>query len=361
MEWQPGELEKWSKNTVRNGRKPRTVEIHMAAQQVKDRDLSLWCSWARNGELSRRVCGHEVTCIDMSSNQLTDEGFRHFMELLHDLCLPVQRFKLHKNSLGDGAASLLAQYMREYTVQEIHLSHNILSRVGVEELLRAAAAAAELDQARYPIHLKDGGRPAPLWLRLHENQAEGVDKHLKELMLQERRASGHLSEAAKKPPILACYAEKNQGCDCFHCSKLCPGEALGVAIGPVVHVPLLWQQRREKIAVASAQMEIADAPQERAEDVQDTSVEEDEAALASVASTPTATLAITSSTDRCWEKYALPEVDVEKGGAWWCCASNPDDYFIENTPGVWRKYEDPSTGKPYWCHGTTQEYFFDMP
>ena len=40
---------------------------------------------------------------------------------------------------------------------------------------------------------------------------------------------------------------------------------------------------------------------------------------------------------------------------WWICEDVPENTFCEEDSGSWRAYKDPKTGRPYWCHETTDE------
>lgn len=44
-------------------------------------------------------------------------------------------------------------------------------------------------------------------------------------------------------------------------------------------------------------------------------------------------------------------------GLWWHRESD-NKWFMEKNPGKWTKYLDPGTGRPYWWHGETGEWFF---
>ena len=43
---------------------------------------------------------------------------------------------------------------------------------------------------------------------------------------------------------------------------------------------------------------------------------------------------------------------------WWICEDVPENTFCEEDSGSWHAHQDPKTGRPYWCHETTDEWFW---
>eukprot|EP00927_Polykrikos_kofoidii_P034105 TRINITY_DN28936_c0_g1_i1.p1 TRINITY_DN28936_c0_g1~~TRINITY_DN28936_c0_g1_i1.p1 ORF type:complete len:948 (-),score=148.00 TRINITY_DN28936_c0_g1_i1:252-3095(-) len=97
--------------------------------------------------------------LDFSCNKLTSVGLR---ELLHTFwhCKKLRVLKLFKNQIDDRGAAELVKFVEESTaIQEIHLSHNMLTSEGVWDLVTAAEKSRSSDVV-------------PLWLRLERNAIE---------------------------------------------------------------------------------------------------------------------------------------------------------------------------------------------
>ena len=54
-----------------------------------------------------------------------------------------------------------------------------------------------------------------------------------------------------------------------------------------------------------------------------------------------------------WHRYAM---DNTRKAYWWCNPLHYDLCFREDSPGAWRKYLDPGSGKEYWY--LSEEHMF---
>jgi len=103
--------------------------------------------------------GYPYHEVDFSQNQLSQRGLQQVLSICAR-CHDLRVLKLYKNRLGDDCAALLAEMFRHCeTVREVHLSHNRLTRVGVETIVEAAVRSRQKGAA-------------PLWLRLEHNNVE---------------------------------------------------------------------------------------------------------------------------------------------------------------------------------------------
>ena len=66
---------------------------------------------------------------------------------------------------------------------------------------------------------------------------------------------------------------------------------------------------------------------------------------------------VVSSTGRTWEQYTHRIEDFWRN--WWCCVDD-DDFFIEAQVRDWQQFQDPVSGRAYWCHIVTQEFFWTV-
>lgn len=116
--------------------------------------------------------------VDFSQNGLSAEGLRKVLDLCQR-CDKLRVLKLYRNDIDDFGAEALADFVRKcHTIEQMHLSHNHFTAVGVESIVRAAA------QTR-PPHMN------PLWLRLEQNDVPEPDRVLRDLQM-------HLSVCARK-------------------------------------------------------------------------------------------------------------------------------------------------------------------
>lgn len=107
--------------------------------------------------------------VDLSQNSLTSNGMQTVLDVCRR-CPNLKVLKLYRNQIGDQGAQKLAELCgvfahgdaqrKPQVLQELHLSHNHFTVVGVETLVSAAH-----------------GRPddvIPLWLRLEQNEVSDV-------------------------------------------------------------------------------------------------------------------------------------------------------------------------------------------
>jgi hypothetical protein len=90
-----------------------------------------WCKWAQS-HLERLPPKAVVSLVDLSFNQISAVGLEVLLQTLSDADVPVEEMSLHHNVLNDAAANQLAQYLQrsQYTLYELHLSHNQISELG---------------------------------------------------------------------------------------------------------------------------------------------------------------------------------------------------------------------------------------
>lgn len=262
------------------------MNVGLAKRRVDDWWFNDWVAWARvtlPPTLSGLSCG-ELSHVDVSENALGDEGAAALASLLEDLAVPVRVLRLHKNCIGDSGAAAVARWLEHGRgcVAEVHLSHNSIGNAGAAALLRAGALAAGVAKGsqahgtpgrlavlpRYPTP-GAGGRPTPLWLRIHHNALrEPVGRWLAEMtaeLVRARRERGYLAAGARAPDML-CEAREGSGCAASWCTQLCPGSAGCPAGGPVLHVPHIRNQsplklRSDRVKAQPALLALA-APEE---------------------------------------------------------------------------------------------------
>lgn len=123
--------------------------LNYSRRRLGDFDLSKLGSEVRSGNLSYEE-------VDFSQNELSSGGLKAVLDICKR-CPKLRVLKLFKNRIDDSGAEGLADLCRVVLgIEEIHLSHNHFTAVGVEILVTAA------EQARKPNAL-------PLWLRLEQN------------------------------------------------------------------------------------------------------------------------------------------------------------------------------------------------
>ncbi|CAE7858733.1 PDR6 [Symbiodinium microadriaticum] len=132
------------------------------------------------------------------------------------LRIAADKLKLHKNLLGRAAAQTLMHFLgrTEHPLNELHLSHNYITREGAVDILKGVAW-----NPRYPGTLRDSvGRLkyVPLWLRLDLKNGNG------------RRIIGHHVAVASDQAICeirdiatgSCSATRCEYSDGTHCAMV---------------------------------------------------------------------------------------------------------------------------------------------
>ncbi|CAD7958243.1 unnamed protein product [Amoebophrya sp. A120] len=123
--------------------------------------------------------------LDLSSNFISDQGAQKLFHMLTELQIVVKKLLLFKNKIGDFGAYFLAYYLNQqknfpaargcYFVEEVHLSHNLITQNGCRRILEG------LDEAhQYPI-VAGKGRTWPLWIRINENLIQNAVPFVREM------------------------------------------------------------------------------------------------------------------------------------------------------------------------------------
>jgi len=112
-----------------------------------------------------------ASTLNLSRNELGDEGVRCVVEYLRRREIAVQVVKLFKNNIGDVGAWAIGQLLAHARepVQEVHLSHNRITEQGACSIFEAIARSG-----RYPYQMERSGRREsvglkPVWLRMEYN------------------------------------------------------------------------------------------------------------------------------------------------------------------------------------------------
>lgn len=204
-----------------------------------------------------------ASIVDFSGNNIGDKGCHGILSLLFELRIAADKLKLHKNLLGRAAAQTLMHFLgrTEHPLNELHLSHNYITREGAVDILKGVAW-----NPRYPGTLRDSvGRLkyVPLWLRLESNMisdAEGLLVQAERKMQDARRAvaEGHHVAVASDQAICeirdiatgSCSATRCEYSDGTHCA--------------MVHLTYPRQQRLplEKVKVPAEAKAWQDRPNE---------------------------------------------------------------------------------------------------
>ncbi|CAE8598109.1 unnamed protein product [Polarella glacialis] len=156
-----------------------SFEVSMRGRGMSDEQVISWCQAAKNqlASLSSEFSPLHAHQLNFAENCLGSEGVGAIFEMLSDLKIGVRKIELHRNNLTNGAASVLAKYIKEcpQAIDELHLSHNQLDRQGVLTLVEAFMTAGSRGVPRYPPR-DIRGRCRPVWLRLEYNNVHrGVE------------------------------------------------------------------------------------------------------------------------------------------------------------------------------------------
>ncbi|CAE7640007.1 unnamed protein product [Symbiodinium sp. CCMP2592] len=184
----------------------KRLAIEWKSKSMDDAGALRWCQWASRAipafvhEKQLRKPAEDTllaaSIVDFSGNNIGDRGCHGILSLLFQLRIAADKLKLHKNLLGRAAAQTLMHFLgrTEHPLNELHLSHNYITREGAVDILKGVAW-----NPRYPGTLRDSvGRLkyVPLWLRLESNMisdAEGLLIQAERKMQDARRtvAEGH--------------------------------------------------------------------------------------------------------------------------------------------------------------------------
>lgn len=184
----------------------KRLAIEWKCKSMDDAGALRWCQWASRAipafvhEKQLRKPAEDTllaaSIVDFSGNNIGDKGCHGILSLLFELRIAADKLKLHKNLLGRAAAQTLMHFLgrTEHPLNELHLSHNYITREGAVDILKGVAW-----NPRYPGTLRDSvGRLkyVPLWLRLESNMIsdpEGLLIQAERKMQDARRtvAEGH--------------------------------------------------------------------------------------------------------------------------------------------------------------------------
>lgn len=157
--------------------------------------------------------------VDFSGNELTSRGILAVLDICRR-CPKLRILKLFKNDIDDHGADGLADLCRtSQTIEEIHLSHNKFTAVGVEKIVTAA-------ESERPQWLP------PLWLRMEQNYVEEHEALLEKLL-----------------KLNVCDRRDERKCSNKYCAWKCK-----------VHVPYLYLQRQPSKPYQSASGPARTAP-----------------------------------------------------------------------------------------------------
>jgi len=158
-------------------------KIIVANKGLKDEDLEKFC------DEQREKNSEGADQLDLAFNLLVGgSGFNYLQDFCMDLA-NLSIVKLHKNMLSDAAAPFLAKMCSGGCrwLRELHLSHNLITRTGAEEIVTAACKArtapesTDDEKARAAPESADDeeadgdgeekeSKVLPLWLRLEYNE-----------------------------------------------------------------------------------------------------------------------------------------------------------------------------------------------
>eukprot|EP00929_Paragymnodinium_shiwhaense_P026354 TRINITY_DN1569_c0_g1_i2.p1 TRINITY_DN1569_c0_g1~~TRINITY_DN1569_c0_g1_i2.p1 ORF type:complete len:402 (+),score=99.72 TRINITY_DN1569_c0_g1_i2:418-1623(+) len=134
--------------------------------------------------------------MNLSRNELGNYAVQEIMKFLIEKRIAVQLLKLYKNWIGDDGLRAIGDLIwktPDPAVQEIHLSHNVISEDGAQAVFEAVVKSR-----KYPC--QRGKEPSPLWLRMENNNIvwDGVLEKLKERDFH--WTSGDTRDAWRKEP-----------------------------------------------------------------------------------------------------------------------------------------------------------------
>jgi len=156
---------------------PPGRQIHLPGVLLSDAGLRQWFDVEGPRHLARLGPG-PLDCMDLSHNNLSDQGADNAVSFLLWRGQPTKRLKLFHNCLREPQA--LCRLLEDERcgvgaidgITELHLSHNQMNMSMLERLL--GSLATRLNKEGKPL------RP-PLWLRMeHNNLDSGAEDLLKE-------------------------------------------------------------------------------------------------------------------------------------------------------------------------------------
>lgn len=144
--------------------------------------------------------------VDFSSAHLSSRELRKVLDICYR-CRNLRVLRLYKNKIDDEGAADLAEFCAKRPgIEQIHMSHNLITAIGIEKLVTSAESSRKKDQY-------------PLWLRVEHNMVENPEKVFREL--EERL------KVCQRPDERRCTPQ-----ECAH--------------GMLVHLPHFRLQKGEK-------------------------------------------------------------------------------------------------------------------
>lgn len=150
-----------------------TFKVDQEGDKLTDECITEWGSWL-DSQIQERfgstVPRLTAAGLNFSRCGLDDDAVRQLLEYLYSRDIAVQTLKLFRNSISDGGATAVGQFLAHATTpsHEIHLSHNLVTERGICSLLESVAWSG-----RYPFPVESGCRDkqdnAPVWLRVEHN------------------------------------------------------------------------------------------------------------------------------------------------------------------------------------------------
>lgn len=178
-------------------RLPPGRQVHLPGVVKSDDGLKHWLKEEGPGHLDRLGPG-PLDCVDVSQNDLTDDGVNFLADFLLSRGQKTRRLKLFNNRLREpiGICRLLEDTRlgvgERDGLDELHLSHNVVTYKMLERILGAVT------KSNYPPN-------PPLWLRVEQNVGLANDAR-------------HLREAPPSGLKICFEAERGRsGCSLKHC------------------------------------------------------------------------------------------------------------------------------------------------
>lgn len=244
------------------------TSVCLSRSSISDNDVTLRLLPYLENHILRAPCPlHDRDCgpnritwinLDLSENHLGDIGICALVNwwLLHLNKLRLRSIKLYKNVIADEGAAALGRLVsaHPWPIEEIHLSHNVLTDIGAEVLLKSflfVMAPAGVDTVSCPNSLTEPGSRfvyprfdpikgvfLPVWVRLEYNHISSCDEVLRRTastlveytrqkqQINNLNTGGPPWSSNSDPNRVACFAErhgspsmKDPNCSPKRCSK----------------------------------------------------------------------------------------------------------------------------------------------
>lgn len=194
-------------------------KIELEEQGITDRNVREWGGWMDweldkafpNGRWPNLTIAH----LNMSRNELSDDGIGYVMDYLSRRDINVQVMRFFRNQICDDGAKSIGKFVVSCRnpVQEIHLSHNYIGDEGLLALFHAVA-----NSGRYPCIMEKSGLGGkrnlklPLWMRLEMNCIQWESVHGRLSKVPWIAAENPEAQAARESGAAIClqYSYRNQ-------------------------------------------------------------------------------------------------------------------------------------------------------